>query len=67
MIHPMNTRKSLNAPRATWREHFLAVSRQAGEPLPTPNRSGMGLRTRGRPGLGAFTARPRLTVAPAAA
>jgi hypothetical protein len=66
MIAPMNTRKLTNAPRATWREHFLAVARRAGEPLASPTPSGLGLRTRARPGLGAF-ARRRLPHAASAA
>jgi hypothetical protein len=65
-IDPMKTRKLTNAPRATWREHFLAVAREAGEPLSSPARAGLGLRPRGRPGLSTF-ARRRLPMAAAAA
>jgi hypothetical protein len=53
---PMNTRKLSIAPRASWREHFLAVARRAGQPA-SPVASGFGLRPRGRPGLSAFARR----------
>ncbi len=55
-MEPMLNRKPTTAPRATWREHFLAVARRAGEPL-NPAPADFGLRPRGRPGLSAFARR----------
>ena len=55
-MEPMLKTRTTTFPRATWREHFLAVARRAGEPL-NPEPAAFGLRPRGHPGLSAFARR----------